>query len=107
MGDRISFQHQTPTHGEQLELVEHPRLPQPRLAHHADDLAMAGFGMLQRSLELFYLPMASNEAGESSPRRHLEPRTQQTDAEHFIDVEQLFPSFDLRLTEILELKIAI
>ena len=45
-----------------LEFVEQTRLPQPRLAHHADNLPVAGFGLRQRLLHLLQFALPSDKA---------------------------------------------
>ena len=72
MRDRVGFEHQTATVGEQFELVEQARLPQPRLAHHPHDLPMPRFGLLKRLLQLLQLSLASDKPRQAPAGRDLQ-----------------------------------
>ena len=74
MGHRIGFEQQAASHGALLELVEQSGLPQPRLAHHPDNLSVAGLRLRQRPLQLFHLILAADELRQPAAGCHLQSR---------------------------------
>src|SRR5262249_3042319 len=53
---------------------EESRLAHPGLAHDPHDLTLASSGAIEGAAELLDLGGPANEAGQSSGRRHLQPR---------------------------------
>src|SRR5262245_34074024 len=76
------------------KLVDQTRLPHARLPDDSDELAVAGFGLLQRRTEGLKLGLPSHKVGE--PPRHpgLQPLAEGTHPDQFKDLYGLYQSFD-------------
>src|SRR5215469_15127937 len=87
---------------QRLELIEQPRLAEPRLRHHRDHLSPSGFGGGQRALHLIQLRAAPDESRKSAAGRGLQPRAQRSQARRLENVDRFADALYLRRTERLE-----
>jgi hypothetical protein len=76
------------------EFVEEARLPHPRLAHDAYQLAAAGFGPSQALVQQAEFPFAAHQLCEAAFHTHVQPRSPAAAADHPIDLNRLAPSLD-------------
>ncbi|MCY1266955.1 hypothetical protein D9M70_153810 [compost metagenome] len=85
--------------------MEQPRLADPGLPHHRDDLPVSGGGLVQRQVQRLQFGCAAHEAGQAAVRCHLQARAQCPQTKHFIDRERLGDAFELGLSQRLELEV--
>ena len=88
------FEHQTTALRQHFKLVEQARLTQPRLAHHADDLALTLLRLLQYLLHLLQLGVTTDEAGESTAGGHLQSCSEWSSTEDLVHFKWFFHPFD-------------
>jgi hypothetical protein len=81
------------------ELVEEPRFPDARLAHHRHELAAAGSRLVARPPQLIELGVAAHEAREAARHRGVEPRAGGANAHHLEDGNGLGEASDRRGAE--------
>src|SRR5271169_6825154 len=95
MGNPRSFEHLESAAQSRLELMKQARLPDTRLSHHPDDLAMPGLNALERAPHLDELGLAADELDQSSPCRRFQPGSQRTKLDHFVSGDRLTDTLDV------------
>ena len=89
-----------------FEFMKQARLADSGFANRSNDLAVTGAREFQRAIELRHLGIASDEFRQPAPRRCLEARPQRSEADHFINIDQLAEPFDPGGAERLQLEIS-
>ena len=107
MGDGEGFKDKTPTLRGQFEFIQQAGLAQPGFTHHPHDLATTCLRLLQCSLHLVQLTMATHKAGETPASRHLETGPEWASAQHLVDMKRLFDPFDVGLPQRFKLEITV
>jgi hypothetical protein len=90
-----------------LELEVQPRLADPRLRHRRDDLPAPRLCLIGGMLKRIHLALTSDELGQATPGRALQPRPQRPQPGHLVNVDLLADAFDSGGTEWLKDEIAL